>query len=185
MNNAGINKPETKSKLEEGEVPEKGRSPLLLLVLAMLVAGSLAIGFQAFGILYSIALPPAPPLPDDVIEVRHDNIDYGVDDWLYRSSSDACDIVAFYESQGGECRLVPNQCVGDDGAVSYSRSSQQVATCIGEVEFSIFAYRWEANIATGYQQEDGQTQFNLLREVFWTGAVPPRLDPRQGLDFNG
>lgn len=183
MNNAGINNPDTKPKHEDEESTSKRRSPLVFLLLAGVVVVSLVIGFQAFGILYSIIFPPSPPIPDDVIEIRHDNIGYGVDDWLYRTQSDACEVVTYYESIGGECRRVPGQCGGDDDAVSFNSSTQQVATCIGEEKFSLFAYRWEANIATGYQYDDGETQFNLFREVFWTGAVPPRLDPRQGFEF--
>ncbi len=183
MNNDGMINPELEPKPDDHL--ETRRSPVLFVALAGVMAISLVIGVQAFGILYSIAFPPKPPLPDNVIEIRHDNIDYGVDDWLYRTSSDACDIARFYQANGGECRMVANQCDGETAtATSTSRSSQQVAFCTGEESFSLFAYRWEANIATGYRFEDGQTQFNLIREVFWTGAVPPRLDPRQGLEFN-
>lgn len=173
---------ETKSKHDEESA--NSRSPLLFVLLAGVVIVSLIIGIQAFGILYSIVFPPLPPLPNNVTEVRHDNIAYGVDDWLYHSSSDACDIVQFYEDAGGTCRVVANQCVNGEAVTSStSRSSQQVAFCTGDVTFSLFAYRWEANIAASSRYDDTQAEFNLLREVFWTGAVPPRLDPKQGFEF--
>ncbi len=184
MNNAGLNKPDDKPKHTDNTEAPARRSPLLVVLLAGVTVISLVIGFQAFGILYSIIFPPAPPLPEAVIEIRHDNIDYGVDDWLYRTSMNACDLVRFYEIKGGECRIVANMCDDDSAPVSYSNAAQQVATCSGEVIFNIFAYRWEANIAVDKRFEDGETQFNLLREVFWTGAVPPKLDPGKGLAFD-
>lgn len=183
MSNDGLNSNEDKSKNIQNETPTS-RSPVLFVAIIGVLIISLIIGFQAFGILFSIVFPPSPPLPDDVIEVRHDNIDYGVDDWLYRTSMNACDVARYYEQQGGECRFTPHVCGGEDESVTFGSATQQVAACSGEVSFNIFAYRWEANIATGYQFEDGETQFNILREVFWTGSVPPRLDPRKGLEFN-
>lgn len=168
------------------EDSSNGHSPLLLILLGGILLVCLLIGIQAFGILYSIAFPPAPPVPHNVTEVRHTPVDHGVDEWLYRTNQDACDIVRYYEAQGGECRMVAGACDDETtDTMSMSSVGQHVATCLGEVTFNIFAYRWEANIANGYAYEDGGTQFSLLREVFWTGSVPPRLDPRSGFEFEG
>lgn len=185
MNNAG--KVDTEATIEpddalEDDQPTSGRSRLLLVIFVGVLIACLVIGIQAFGILYSIVFPPAPPLPSDVIEARHTSIDHGVDEWVYQTNQPACDVVEFYEQQGGVCAMRADSCVDDAPEnVTFGTVGQHVATCTGAIEFSLFAYRWEANIADGYQ--DGQTQFNLIREVFWTGAVPPRLDPRKGFEF--
>lgn len=187
MNNAGKSEPDTKSKIEATtEDGSAQRSPILLIGMTIIVIICLVIGVQAFGILYSIVLPPVPPLPDDAIEVRHTQIDHGVDEWLYEIEQDACVIAQFYESQDGLCRFTTNAC-GDEPSdnFSFGTSRQHIATCIGEVQFSMFAYRWEANIADKSEGDNTLTQYSLIREVFWTGAVPPRLDPRNGFEFDG
>lgn len=185
MNNAG--RVDSEATIEpdeslEGDQPTSGRSRLLLVIFAGVLIASLVIGIQAFGILYSIVFPPAPPLLPDVTEARHTSIDHGVDEWVYQTNLPACDVVEFYEQKGGACAIRVDLCIDDASEnVTFGTVGQHVATCTGAVEFSLFAYRWEANIADGYQ--DMQTQFNLIREVFWTGAVPPRLDPRKGFEF--
>jgi len=184
MNNAGKIESDDKIKLEDTPASElsSSRSPLVLVLLAGVLVICLIIGVQAFGILYSIAFPPSPPVPDVVTQVRHTAIDHGVDEWLYETEQDACEVMQYYQSQDGVCHVAVDTC-GDDSqeTVTFGTVGQHVATCFGEVSFNIFAYRWEANIANGYQ--GGLTQFSLIREVFWTGAVPPRLDPRKGFDF--
>jgi hypothetical protein len=187
MNNAGRNDPNDlgEDTLVPEDEPATQRSPILLLVLVAVLLVFLIIGIQAFGILYSIMFPPMPPLPQNVSEVRHTSIDHGVDEWLYQTEQNACDIASYYEIKGGQCRFTSDSC-GDESSdeIRLSSSGKHVATCIGEAQFSLFAYRWEANIADGYRDDDGSTQFSLIREVFWTGAVPPRLDPRRGFGLD-
>ena len=165
---------EATNKVEEGT----RRSPIFLLILGTLFAVALMIGIQVFTVLYAIIFPPLPPLPDDSIEVSHENIDYGVDTWLYSSSQDACDILLFYHQQDVECRIAPSVCASGQFETQSSVSSlSHVAECTGEVPFSIFAMRWNVNIAGGYASETAPTQFNLSRQVFWTGAIPPQMNP--------
>lgn len=186
MNNAGRSDPEDKIKTEDtaDNTTTGRRSPILLVLLASVLIICLIIGVQAFGILYSIVFPPMPPLPDNTTETRHTSIDHGVDEWVYETDQDACAVMSYYQSQDGLCRVAANVCgEAPQESVSFGAVGQHIATCIGEVKFNIFAYRWEANIADGSQ--DGVTQFSLIREVFWTGEVPPRLDPRKGFDFDG
>lgn len=161
------------------------RSPISLLLMGVLLIGSAVIGFQAFGILYSIVFPPKPPIPENVTEMRHTNIDYGVDDWVYGTEQDACQIVRFYRIQGAECQIIANICGGNNFEFTMQTAGQHVATCIGTQDFSIFAMRWEANISTGYNNLNTPTQFSLTREVFWTGDVPPALNPKTGFDLDG
>ena len=186
MNNIGKSEPDdiAENNPEVEDDPNTQRSPIFLIGLVSVLLVFLVIGFQAFGILYSIVFPPKPPLPQNVTEVRHTPVDHGVDEWLYQTSDDACDIAQYYEQAGGVCHFPSESCnrqASDE--IRFSTSGEHVATCIGVEQFNIFAYRWEANIADSYQSEEGSTKFTLIREVFWTGAVPPRFDPRQGFDF--
>jgi len=159
------------------------RSPILLVGLVGVLLVFLVIGFQAFGILYSIVFPPMPPLPQNMIEVRHTTVDHGVDEWLYQTDQNACDVVQYYQEAGGICHFpTGDACITSD-ETRFNTSGQHIATCVGTEQFNMFVYRWEANIADSYQSDAGSTKFTVLREVFWTGAVPPRLDPRQGFDF--
>lgn len=166
---------------------DNSRSPLWLVLMGVVIIACLFIGVQGFGILYSIMFPPQPPVPQNVTVIRHTPVDHGVDEWLYRTNQDACQVVRYYRLQGGECRVVEDMCADEESSTilpqSIHTSGQHVGLCSGVEQFSIFAMRWEANIATGYNFPDGATQFNLFREIFWTGSVPPKLDPRNGFQF--
>ena len=149
MNKTG--KSESEDTDQTSLVPEdealSRRSPALLIVLAGVLIVCLVIGLQAFGILYSIFFPPLPPVPEFVNEVRHTVVDHGVDEWLYRTEQNACEIVRFYELMGGQCRIPTGICEdqSSDNIVS-GNVGQHVATCVGEVQFNIFAYRWETEV---------------------------------------
>lgn len=186
MNNTGKSEPDDldESGSSLGDNTKSQRSPIYLIGLVGVLLVFLVIGFQAFGILYSIVFPPSPPLPSDITEVRHTPVDHGVDEWVYQTEQDACGVVAFYIDIGGICQFPTGACENDAADdIRISSSGEHVATCVGESTFNMFAYRWEANIADSYQSDAGGTVFSLLREVFWTGAVPPRIDPRQGFGF--
>jgi hypothetical protein len=184
-----IGKSEANDISEPNQIPDDGttgrRSPILIAGLVGVLLICLIIGIQAFGILFSIVFPPFPPLPESVIEVRHTPVDHGVDEWVYQTQQNACDVVQYYEEAGGLCSFPSGSCQDESpDDIRLITSGQHVATCVGESQFNIFAYRWEANIADSYQSDDGGTQFGLIREVFWTGAVPPRFDPRQGFPID-
>lgn len=186
MNNTGKSEPDDIGELLQPleDEAETQRSPILFVGLVGVLLVFLVIGFQAFGILYSIVFPPMPPLPENMIEVRYTAVDHGVDEWLYQTDQSACDVVQYYQDVGGVCYFPSEGCISKPAdEIRFSSSGVHVATCIGTEQFNMFVYRWEANIADSYQADAGGTKFTVLREVFWTGAVPPRLDPRQGFDF--
>jgi hypothetical protein len=144
----------------------------------MLLGGAalaVLIGTQVIGVLYSIIAPPLPPLPEGARQLNHSSADYGVDDWLYGTDENACTVAQFFQERGAVCRVTVGECEGDPATLlgPAPAEPQNVARCVGEVYFSIFAMRWEVTIAGGYEK-DGQTHFGLSREVFWTGSIPPR-----------
>jgi hypothetical protein len=167
-----LNTPSTGSLKEHEEVPR--RVPLKILLLAgagLLLA--LYIGTQVLGVFMGILFPPNPPMLSNATLVRHESTEHGVDSWLYDVSMNSCEVVRYYQDNGGVCNIAPFSCGGtDEFTTDTIGANQHVATCTAEVTFSIFAMRWEANIATG--TVPGETQYRLTREVFWTGAVPPR-----------
>jgi hypothetical protein len=148
------------------------RPRLLLALGAAALALAVFVATQVIGVLFAIVSPAAAPLPPDVTELRHENTTYGVDDWLYGTDHDACEILEFYRENGGTCQAAPFMC-GEDVVLDVTSAGQNVGSCSADVEFSIFSMRWEVNIATGYRS-DGVTQFRLSREVFWFGSPPPR-----------
>ena len=151
---------------------------IVLGVIALLLA--VYIGTQVLGVLYVIMFPPGPPLPADLTLMSHTNTDYGVDGWSYSSTQQPCDIVTFYENSGGECELLSASC--SDGQTVTSSSNvnlfpgQNAATCTGVTHPSIFAMRWSAVISIA-GVSDGATEFDIRREMFWTGQAPPVATP--------
>lgn len=143
---------------------------VLTLVLAVLIAT------QVIGVLYAIVFPPAPPVPENSTLTSHIGSDYGVDTWLYTSQQSPCDVLNYYVTQGGQCRLSPGVCESNTTESTGSRSAQHVARCIGTTSFSLFALRWQAVIASG-GSADVATEFRLEREIFWSGSVPPLIEP--------
>jgi hypothetical protein len=152
---------------------------IVLGVVALVLA--VIIGTQVLGVLYVIVFPPGPPLPGDVTLVSHVNTDYGVDEWLYDSRQSTCEVLTYYTNSGGKCRITPLQC-GDqtDAADStgWTAPGQHIARCVGESKVSIFAMRWQAIVATG-PSRDMPTEFRIVREIFWTGQIPPMTTPEQ------
>ncbi len=149
---------------------------VLLGILALLLA--VFVATQVIGVLYAIVFPANAPLPPDITESSHKNLAYGVDEWIYITDAEVCDIMAFYQEQADDC-LINSIFCGDENP-EIPMPGQHIGRCSGEVEFSIFAMRWEVIISTGDTREN--TQFLLAREVFWTGAVPPPMDlPAPGL----
>ncbi len=134
---------------------------------------ALVIGTQVIGVLYAILFPPTPPLPSTARLISHTNVDYGVDEWLYSVNDAPCDVLRFYRDQADECRVVPLLCgPAQPGSETVTGLNQHIARCEAEVQFSIFALRWEVVIGTGVSVDE-PIQIKLNREVFWTGAVPP------------
>lgn len=173
MSNTGNGEPAVGAALPDDHI----RIPVRLLVLGIITVGlAVIIGSQVIGVLYSILFPPLPPLPSSLAEISHDNPTYGADDWLYNAADKPCQVVAFYQSQGGDCRVAPLWC-GDEREADSTQSGldsrhQNVARCTGNVSFSIFNMRWQATIATG-DSPRYPTLFRLNRVVFWGGGNVP------------
>lgn len=151
------------------------RVPVRLIVIGIVtVTLALVIGTQVIGVLYAILFPPVPPLPSETRLISHTNVDYGVDEWLYTVNDAPCDVLRFYRDRADECRVVPLLCdPTQPGSETVTAVNQHIARCEAQVQFSIFALRWEVVIGTG-ASADEPVQIKLDREVFWTGAVPPQ-----------
>jgi hypothetical protein len=151
--------------------------PLKFIVLAAgVLIFACMVGVQVIGVLYLIVFPPAPPLPEGVVEVSHMSSDYGVDEWLYTTSEPACRVVQFYINEGTQCRFVPD-CdapVVPEISANAGNATQSVTRCVGERQVSIFAMRWQVVISVN---SNLRTEFRLQREVYWTGSVPPLQQP--------
>lgn len=169
------------------EIPDKieaassreGRPVSLKLILIGVLALVLAIliATQVIGVLYAIIFPPPPPVPADSTLTSHASSDYGVDEWLYTSKQDSCIVLDYYIAQGGVCRRSPGVCgQSTETETGGSGSNQHIARCVGITDFSIFALRWQAVIAST-TRADAPTEFRLEREIFWSGGVPPLLEP--------
>jgi hypothetical protein len=135
---------------------------------------ALYIGSQVLGVLVGILFPPGPPLPPNVTLVTHQSSEHGLDDWVYESDLAAPNMILdYYRGIGADCAAAPESSQDADDAPL--AANQPFAACSGEMTFSIFAMRWDAAISAG-ANADG-SQLRLSREVFWTGAVPPRDFP--------
>lgn len=144
-----------------------------MLILAIALVGlSLYVGAQVVGVLYGIVFPPNAPLPDGSVQLEHENLAYGVDNWLYGTTEDACRVARFYVAADGICRIAPNICensrVDEDETLG---SGDNIARCSGTTQFSIFEMSWNVDVAAGYTDEY-PTRFRLEREVYWIGNAP-------------
>lgn len=124
----------------------------MLIIAVAAVLAALYIGTRVIGVLYALAAPPSAPLPSDARELSHTSKGYGEDSWVYQTDHSVCEVAEFYIEQGGQC----SPCA-------------ETVTCDGGNDFSIFAMRWNADIATG---EGGQTHIDILRQVSWSGYFP-------------
>jgi hypothetical protein len=151
------------------------RSILLLAVAALILA--VFVGTQVLGVLFAIVFPPIPPVPDDAIQVSYASTGIDVDEWVYTSDSNVCEIVEFYQARSDVCRLLPFSCVdrpgGSDAPLAGgSAAGQHIGRCLGTTSFSLFAMRWQVIIGTG-RAPGASAEFRLVREIFWSGAIPP------------
>jgi hypothetical protein len=158
---------------DEQQPHSRWRSIALIGVIFAVVLLALYIGTQVISVLFGIIMPPVPPVPSAVTEISHESTDYGIDVWTYTTPSEACDVVVFYETNGGVCMVAPGQC---ERAGTDQITPTAFAECSGETPFSIFNMRWSAVL---YQTSAQESQIDLSREVFWIGTGPtttPRFD---------
>jgi hypothetical protein len=142
---------------------------LLLGVIGIfLVLGGILL-IQFVPILLGIVSPPMPPLPADAQQISHHPIEHGVDEWTYESSQHACVVQTYYSTLADSCRgtVVCNNVKPTDPLPT----NQVVAQCTGHMDFSMFTMQWIATIAA---DGDGlQSVFQISRETFWGGKIPP------------
>lgn len=157
----------------EPSQPSRRRSIFFIILAFVLVLLALYVATQVVSVLFGIIMPPAPPLPSGVNETSHESTDYGVDSWAYSTSTEACEVVQFYEANGGICLVAPGQC-GREGTEQVS--SPTMGQCVGSVPFSIFHMQWSAEL---FRSGESGTRIELSREVFWIGTGPtttPQFD---------
>jgi len=149
------------------------RFPWLLILLAVVLVLALVIGTQIVGVLVAIVAPPEPPVPAGAKQLSYASQEQSIDEWVYASTANACEIVNFYRENGGICIVDPVWCFDDQNVSPRAGTGwQPVATCSADVTFSIFAMRWRAKISGGHD-DSGQTEVQLSREISWSGGLPP------------
>ena len=156
------------------EPEEQGPIPWVALALALVALVVVAVfGPRLIGILFAVMAPPEPPVPGGVRLLAYNRQVYGVDRWTYDIDQDVCQLVTFYQDQGGQCPVMPPRCLteGQD-ASSLQQSNDYVAVCSGETKFSIFAMRWRFTVPVK-SIGSSRVQFDLNRGVSWTGDLPP------------
>ncbi len=153
----------TPTATENGEVEEAGGVPWVIIAAGLAaIALVLFIGLRVVGVLYALVFPPTPPVPPNVTEIRHEDLGYGGDEWVYNSLWDVCDVVDFYEL-AGTCDLTGAVCNERRSGGSQDMTATLVATCDGLDESSAFGVRWTAEIF----DRSGQAQIYLISEVQW------------------
>ena len=141
--------------------------------LALIAAGAallfaVVVGPRLIGLLFGIISPPLPPLPDGVTQVSYEQSAYGVDQWTYTTEGSICELVTFFESQGGQCPILPPSCQTGTPEVD----KDFLARCYGDVEFAAFMMRWRLEIPHRASSRSA-LRFELSRQISWTGDLPP------------
>jgi len=153
------------------ETEKPGRPPLLaviLLIAVLLLA--FYIGTNVLSVLFAVVSPPLPPIPPNLTQTSHTSVAYGVDQWKYVTTGDACTLVKYVQDNGGDCHIVPLGC-GENRAVDPNLTTEGsiVARCEGKMNFSIFNEQWWSLVT---YTKDGTPQIEINREVYWLGTGP-------------
>ncbi|MEO0563900.1 MAG: hypothetical protein AAF125_17480 [Chloroflexota bacterium] len=157
MNNSGPNPSPAQPEADYTDYDDGRGVPWWALgcgVIAIVIVG--LITAWVLPVIGGLIFLPAPPTPGDAREVSHERLAYGVDVWEFHSAIDICEVVTLYEAEG-TCVLEAGHC--DDSA---PRSSL-VGTCTGEIEFSRFATRWEAEL----HSYPSHNEIFLSRDTAW------------------
>jgi hypothetical protein len=130
------------------------------------------IGPGLIGMLWGIIAPPEPPVPPGVRLLDYRNEAYGVDTWTYGTDQDVCDLVAFYQDQGGTCTIVPPRCHPAPDSI-IPRSDEWIASCSGEQAFTAFTMHWRFDVPlrSGLTNQV-RMRFEVSRRIFWAGDAP-------------
>lgn len=161
----------------QDDAPTGCQPPLWLVGLALVVlvfAGIFSV--QLLNVVYGLVFPPSAPRPAGLIELAHQSEGARADRWHYQSDLTPCEVVAFYEAEGGICRFDDGGCEADG---TYRRPTFRVehfAVCEHVFPFSIFGLRWRVHIEPDYRTNPTETRFELFSEVLW-GGMPPEPTP--------
>jgi hypothetical protein len=155
----------------EGQVQKQQISIRVIVWSILAFALAIFVATQVIGVLYAILFPPdGPALPLNVAEISHRSEAYGVDYWVYGTDQNACEVMMFFAAQSETCQTLPVMCSGPDGVMlAESSPAQQVGSCTGDMDFSIFRLRWEVRVSS-HHLTGGTTHFTVLREVLWQGT---------------
>lgn len=159
------------AEFPEPTTPNKSPAPPCIVAVLVFFVVAVVIGVQVFRVLYAVIFHADAPLPAGSSITAHEQIAFGVDQWTYTSAQNPCEIMQFYGSQAGLCQVAAGVC---EGAVytGPDYALENIATCYGSDEYSIFGVRWEVVIYTQRQRGEVITAFDLKREMLWSGPAP-------------
>jgi hypothetical protein len=172
---AAIETPENQTPPEP--TPSQGRRGglrgwVLIVIAVVLLIAILAFAQPFITILYNIVIPPRPPTPQNAVETRHSNFDYGVDEWWFAVEDDPCDVLDFYQQIGVVCTVTPLQCNRiEETTENFTTLDRLVARCSGVSNFSLFSMDWWV-LVTRNPSNFSQTELDVWREINWLSTAP-------------
>jgi hypothetical protein len=139
--------------------------PLLALVAAFVVAMLVAI--RICPTLTALVIPPDPPLPPVATTLKlHETKVVGVDEWVYSTDAEGCEVAQFYVARVGNCVYDPDSgCNGPSRAPGGNPISPlHVVRCQGNQSFGLYRVDWTVYVTTGIP-EGGRTSLRVIRTV--------------------
>ena len=139
--------------------------PLLGLLGAFLFA--VFIGARICPTLYSVVLPPEPPLPDGQNTLLlHEAKGTGLDEYLYSTSQDGCNVAQYYKTLLTNCVYDPDAgCASNPHTLPLVNADGiYIGQCSGTQTVGAFHVRWTVYISTAYR-ENGLTHYRVIREI--------------------
>lgn len=148
-----------------------GRQGFCWLGLIFLILAAFAIGLQVISVFYALLFPPAVPRPPDTQELSYRYISPGLEEWGYLAQMNACELIRFYELEGGGCELLTTACAMTLNSNPEFAPRQTLALCNARISYGPFSMGWRARIKSG---DDGlsETVLTLTRELFWLEQNP-------------
>lgn len=158
---------------EAAAPPQRRGVPLWLPLAAALLAVVFALGVAAVacGPLLAIVNPPMPPLYPGVTLLDSRRVDYGVDEWTYRTDADPCEVVAFYLQHARSCTPLALGFCAAPREPGTDEATRFVAMCSGGGAVGPFSWRWRVSMRAVYSDDTPHTAFELSRTMYWgTGS---------------
>jgi hypothetical protein len=174
---AAVNSPQVPETDHEA-LPSRRRA-LFWFVILIAVIAIVAVSLPFISILYTILIPPMPPLPDGGrIELSRENYSYGVDEFRFQTNLEPCSAVAFYQNTDSVCNVVPYQCDGRTAPDGFVTGDTLLARCEGTITIAPFSMEWWVLIVRS-RSDPTKAQLSVWREMNWFGAptVTPGASP--------